>query len=78
VLNISELLCKNAELCPDEIALIELGKSRSDSVQIAWKEFNDSANHVANMLDQKHIGRSDRLVHLMRNQTGKLENRKSG
>jgi acyl-CoA synthetase (AMP-forming)/AMP-acid ligase II len=64
---IVELLENNARKYPDEVALIELTPSKNYRKAITWKEFNDSANKIANYLISKGIKRDDKVIHWMRN-----------
>ena len=47
---IIDMLVKNAQKYPDDIALIELRPSKNLRQTITWKQFNDDANRVANYL----------------------------
>jgi acyl-CoA synthetase (AMP-forming)/AMP-acid ligase II len=64
---ISELLTQNANLYPDEIALIELRPSQNLRKTITWREFDERANRVANALIARDIKKGDKVIHLMMN-----------
>jgi acyl-CoA synthetase (AMP-forming)/AMP-acid ligase II len=64
---IVEMLEKNAQLYPNDVALIELTPSKNFRKQVTWKEFNDQANKIANYLLRKGIKKDDKVIHWMRN-----------
>ena len=64
---ISDLLTQNARLYPDEIALIELHPSKNLRKTITWREFDERANRVANVLIKRGITKGDKVIHLMMN-----------
>jgi acyl-CoA synthetase (AMP-forming)/AMP-acid ligase II len=64
---IVEMLERNALKYPDDTALIELRPSKNYSKTITWREFNDSANKIANYLMARGIQRDDKVIHWMRN-----------
>jgi acyl-CoA synthetase (AMP-forming)/AMP-acid ligase II len=64
---ITEMLEKNAQSYPDEVALVELSPSQNMRRQVTWKEFDDNANRIANYLIQKGIKKCDKVIHWMRN-----------
>ena len=64
---ISELLTQNANLYPDEIALIELRPSQNLRKTITWREFDERANRVANALIARDFKKNDKVIHLMMN-----------
>jgi acyl-CoA synthetase (AMP-forming)/AMP-acid ligase II len=64
---IVEMLERNARRYPNDIALIELTPSKNYRATITWKEFNDSANRIANYLIGKGIQRDDKVIHWMKN-----------
>jgi acyl-CoA synthetase (AMP-forming)/AMP-acid ligase II len=64
---ISDLLKKNAQLYPDEIALIELRPGKNLRKAITWREFDEQANRVANALIERGIKKDDKVIHLMMN-----------
>jgi acyl-CoA synthetase (AMP-forming)/AMP-acid ligase II len=61
------MLAKNAELYPDDIALVELKPSIDFRKEITWREFDNRANKIANALYGMGIRKGDRVVHLMMN-----------
>jgi acyl-CoA synthetase (AMP-forming)/AMP-acid ligase II len=64
---IVEMLEKNAQKYPDDVALIELTPSQNIRKQLTWKEFDEQANRIANYLLQKGIKKGDKVIHWMRN-----------
>jgi acyl-CoA synthetase (AMP-forming)/AMP-acid ligase II len=64
---ISDLLTQNANLYPDEIALIELRPSQNLRKTITWREFDERANRVANALIARDVKKGDKVIHLMMN-----------
>jgi len=70
---ITELLARNANLYPDESALIELKPEQNFRKEITWKEFDDRANRVANALVARGVGKGDKVIHLMMNSVNWLE-----
>ncbi|MDD4873979.1 MAG: class I adenylate-forming enzyme family protein [Dehalococcoidales bacterium] len=66
-MTISDMLAKNAELYPDDIALVELKPSLNLRKEITWREFNDKANRIANALYKTGVLKSDKVTHLMMN-----------
>jgi acyl-CoA synthetase (AMP-forming)/AMP-acid ligase II len=64
---IVDMLEKNARKYPDEISLVELRPSMNYRGTITWKEFDDSANKIANQLVEWGIKRDDKVIHWMRN-----------
>jgi acyl-CoA synthetase (AMP-forming)/AMP-acid ligase II len=64
---IGEMLARNARMYGDEIALIEREPAKDKRVFITWKEFDDSANRIANALISKGIKKGDKVIHLMMN-----------
>ena len=66
-MTISDMLAKNAELYPDDIALIELKPSINFRKEITWREFDNRADKIANALYDMGIRKGDRVVHLMMN-----------
>jgi acyl-CoA synthetase (AMP-forming)/AMP-acid ligase II len=61
------MLAKNAELYPDDIALVELKPSISLRKEISWREFDNKANKIADALYNMGIRKGDRVIHLMMN-----------
>lgn len=64
---ITEILARNARMHGDEIALVEREPAKNLRKQITWKEFDASANKVANALRDKGIQKGDKVIHLMMN-----------
>jgi acyl-CoA synthetase (AMP-forming)/AMP-acid ligase II len=64
---ISDLLTQNANLYPNEIALIELRPSQNLRKTITWREFDERANRVANALIARDVKKGDKVIHLMMN-----------
>lgn len=73
VMNLSEMLSRNARLYPDEIALVELMPSRNFRQEITWKKFDERANRVSNALTMIGVKKGDKVIHLMRNSINWLE-----
>jgi len=73
MMNLSEMLARNARLYPDEPALIELTPSEKLRREITWKEFDERANRIANALVDRGIKKDDKVMHLMRNSINWLE-----
>jgi acyl-CoA synthetase (AMP-forming)/AMP-acid ligase II len=67
MLTIVDLLENNSLKYPNDVALIELAPSKNYRKAITWKEFDDSANKIANYLVSKGIKRDDKVIHWMRN-----------
>jgi acyl-CoA synthetase (AMP-forming)/AMP-acid ligase II len=72
-MTISDMLAKNAERYPDEIALIELKPSLNFRKEITWREFDCKANQIANSLQKLGIRKGDKVIHLMMNSINWLE-----
>jgi len=70
---ISDMLAQNARLYPDDVALIELKPSQNIRKEITWKQFDERANRIANMLTDKEIGKDDKVIHWMMNSINWLE-----
>ncbi len=70
---ISEMLAQNAEMYPDDTALIELSPSKKVRKEINWKEFDERANRVANALRDRGVGKGDKVIHWMMNSINWLE-----
>ena len=64
---ITEILARNARMYGDEIALIEREPAKNRRVEITWREFDETANRVANALLAKGIKKGDKVIHLMMN-----------
>jgi long-chain acyl-CoA synthetase len=72
-MTITEILARNARLIPNAVALIEITPGKGLRKQITWKEFNDTANRVANALIARGIKKGDVVMHLMMNSINWLE-----
>ena len=72
-MNISEMLARNAELYPDETALIELTPGKNLRKEITWRQFDENANKIAQGLKSMGITKGDRVIQLMRNSNRWLE-----
>jgi acyl-CoA synthetase (AMP-forming)/AMP-acid ligase II len=70
---ISDMLVQNARMYPDKTALIELKPSQNVRKEITWREFDESANRVANALKDRVIGKGDKVIHWMMNSITWLE-----
>ena len=64
---ITEILARNARMYGDEVALIERDPAKSERRVITWKEFDDTANKIANALISKGVQKGERVIHLMMN-----------
>src|SRR4030043_570255 len=64
-MTITEILARNARLTPDAIALVEITPSKGLRKPFTWKEFDERANRVANMLIDRGIKKGDIVMHLM-------------
>jgi acyl-CoA synthetase (AMP-forming)/AMP-acid ligase II len=64
---ITEILARNARMYGDEISLIEREPAKNRRVAITWREFDQTANRVANALMAKGIRKGDKVIHLMMN-----------
>lgn len=72
-MNISEMLSRNAELYPDDTALIQIKPGEKSREEITWREFEGRANRVANALVDRGIKKGDKVIHWMRNSINWLE-----
>ena len=66
-IHIGEMLARNGRMYPNDVALVERIPASGKRSQITWKEFDDRANKVSNMLFEKGIRKGDRVVHFMNN-----------
>ncbi len=73
MVTVSEMLARNARTYPDGIALIERIASQNLRKQITWEEFDDRANHVANLLIDRGVKKGDKVILLMMNSINWLE-----
>jgi acyl-CoA synthetase (AMP-forming)/AMP-acid ligase II len=70
---LSDILAQNARLYPDDIALTEVNPSLQFRKEITWRQFNERADKVANMLKARGIKKGDKVIHLMMNSINWLE-----
>jgi acyl-CoA synthetase (AMP-forming)/AMP-acid ligase II len=73
LMNISEMLARNARTFPNNIALIERIPSKHLKRQISWKKFDERVNRIANALIARGIRKGDRVMHWMMNSINWLE-----
>lgn len=66
-IHIGEILARNGRMYPNSVALIERIPSEGRRREITWKQFDDDANRVANILIKKGIKKGDKVIHLMMN-----------
>lgn len=66
-MNISQMLTRNAQMYPDDTALIELTPSQKLRKEITWGEFDRTTNKIANILLELGVRKGDKVIHLMRN-----------
>ncbi len=66
-IHIGEMLARNGRMYPDDVALVERTPATGKRSQITWKEFDDRANKVSNVLFEKGIRKGDKVVHFMNN-----------
>ncbi|NCO59566.1 MAG: AMP-dependent synthetase [Deltaproteobacteria bacterium CG_4_8_14_3_um_filter_51_11] len=64
---IGEILARNARMYGEETALIERDPAKSKRVAITWKQFDETANRIANALLKRGIRKGDKVIHLMMN-----------
>ena len=64
---ITEILKKNSEKYPQDIALIEIDATCKSRNEITWKKFEKSAKNIANALTEYGIQKSDKVSILMTN-----------
>jgi len=67
VMIICEILARNARMYGDEIALVESEPALNKKRVLTWKQFDETANGVANALVAMGVGKGDKVVHLMMN-----------
>ncbi|MBN2239128.1 MAG: AMP-binding protein [Dehalococcoidales bacterium] len=72
-MKITDMLAGNAELYPDETALIEFRPDSHFRSEISWKEFDDNANRIANALLARGIQKEDKVIIWMMNSIHWLE-----
>jgi acyl-CoA synthetase (AMP-forming)/AMP-acid ligase II len=66
-IHIGEMLARNGRMYPDDLALVERIPAGGKRSQITWKEFDDRANRVSQVLFEKGIRKGDKVVHFMNN-----------
>ena len=64
---ITEILARNAGMYGDEIALVERDPGKGSRTTLTWREFDETANRIANGLLAKGVKRGDKVIHLMMN-----------
>jgi acyl-CoA synthetase (AMP-forming)/AMP-acid ligase II len=72
-MTIIEMLKRNARMYPDAPALSEIQPGKKLKREITWKEFDERANRVANVLLSKGVKKGDKVIHLMMNSINWLE-----
>ncbi|MFC1992785.1 class I adenylate-forming enzyme family protein [Chloroflexota bacterium] len=72
-MNISEMLTQNAVMYPNDTALIELIPGQKLRREIIWKELDERANRIANVLMDMGIKKGDKVIHWMMNSINWLE-----
>ena len=72
-MNISDMLLRNAQMYPDEIALIETAPSIGKRQSVTWKEFDTRVNQIANMLKMRGVKKGDKVMQIMKNSPNWLE-----
>lgn len=72
-MNISDMLSRNAARLPEKSALVELAPSRGIRRETTWREFEENANRIANVLKSLGIKPGDKVIQLMRNSNRFLE-----
>lgn len=70
---LADLLARNAQLYPEDVALVELKPSRDYRRAITWRGFDERANGIANALIKSGIKKGDKVIHLMMNSINWLE-----
>jgi acyl-CoA synthetase (AMP-forming)/AMP-acid ligase II len=65
--HIGEMLARNGRMYPNDLALVERIPASGKRSHITWKEFDDRANQVSNVLFEKGIRKGDKVVHFMNN-----------
>jgi acyl-CoA synthetase (AMP-forming)/AMP-acid ligase II len=64
---ITEILARNAGMYGEEIALVERDPGKGSRTTLTWREFDETANRIANGLLAKGVKRGDKVIHLMMN-----------
>jgi len=67
------MLTRNAQMYPDDTALVELTPSQKFRREITWREFEQTTNRVANTLIERGVRKGDKVIQLMRNAITWLE-----
>jgi acyl-CoA synthetase (AMP-forming)/AMP-acid ligase II len=73
MMNISEMLARNASNYPDDTALIELKPSAGFKKELSWRQFNERVDRLANALTGRGVKKGDRVLHWMLNSINWLE-----
>ncbi|MBA4419009.1 MAG: AMP-dependent synthetase [Syntrophus sp. (in: bacteria)] len=66
-MHIGEMLARNARMYPNDVALVERIAADKTRTEITWKEFDERANKLANILTQKGVKKGDKVCHWMQN-----------
>jgi acyl-CoA synthetase (AMP-forming)/AMP-acid ligase II len=66
-MKVTDMLAENAVNYPDETALIELRPDSNIRKEMTWKEFDEAANRVANVLISRGIKKDDKVILWMMN-----------
>jgi len=64
---ITEMLARNGQMYPNDVALVQVTPSQNIRRQITWAEFDKKANRVANFLISIGVQKGDKVLLLMRN-----------
>ena len=72
-MTIADMLARNARMYPEDTALIELKPGMKLRKEIAWRQFDDRANRIANALIERGVTKGDKVIHLMLNSINWLE-----
>jgi len=67
MITIPEMLARNARNYPDDCALVVIKPSLNYRREINWREFDEGANRVANMLLADGVKKGDKVIHWMMN-----------
>jgi acyl-CoA synthetase (AMP-forming)/AMP-acid ligase II len=73
VMNIVDLVYRNARLYPDETAFVEIRPLLRARVETDWKQFNERTNSLANALLAREIKKGDRVFLMGKNSINWLE-----
>jgi len=66
-IHIGEMLARNGRMYPDEVALVERIPAERKRREVTWKQFDERADCVADILIKKGVRKGDKVVHLMMN-----------